>query len=118
MEVKNNHAYVTTQRILNKFSKINFSVGCILSIPRLTTSNNIDEIVIFIMEFKITLVNSCFNLFFLFNSHRILQQGIENSKLLMVNVIFLLQKLANFILKTIFVLEYPIRETCCFVIIF
>ena len=42
MEVKNNHAYVTTQRILNKFIEINFSMR--LSIPRLTTSKNIDEI--------------------------------------------------------------------------
>ena len=70
------------------------------------------------MEFKITLVISYFSLFFLSNSHRILQQGVENSKLLMVNVIFLLQKSANLILKTIIVSEYPIRETCCFVIIF
>ena len=28
MEVKNSHAHVTTQRILNKFIEINFSVGC------------------------------------------------------------------------------------------
>ena len=27
MEVKNNHAHVTTQRILNKFIEVNFSVG-------------------------------------------------------------------------------------------
>ena len=30
MEVKNNHAHVTTQRILNKFIEINFSVGCMV----------------------------------------------------------------------------------------
>ena len=30
MEDKNNHAYVTTQRILNKFIEINFSVGCMV----------------------------------------------------------------------------------------
>ena len=30
MEVKNNHAHLTTQRILNKFIKINFSVGCMV----------------------------------------------------------------------------------------
>ena len=28
MEVKNKHAYITTQRILNKFIEINASVGC------------------------------------------------------------------------------------------
>ena len=48
-EVKNDHAHVTTQRILSKFIEINFSVGMyglavMLSIPRLTTSKNIDEI--------------------------------------------------------------------------
>ena len=30
MGVENNYACVTTQRILNKFIKINFSVGCIV----------------------------------------------------------------------------------------
>ena len=30
MEVKNNHAHVTTQRILNKFIEINFYVGCMV----------------------------------------------------------------------------------------
>ena len=30
MEVKNSHAHVTTQRILNKFIKINFSVACMV----------------------------------------------------------------------------------------
>ena len=30
MEVKNNYAHVTTQRILNKFIGINFSVGCMV----------------------------------------------------------------------------------------
>ena len=29
-EIKNNHAHVTTQRILNKFIEINFSVGCMV----------------------------------------------------------------------------------------
>ena len=49
MEVKNNYAHVTTQRTLNKFIEINFSVGCMyglavmLSISRLTTSKIIDE---------------------------------------------------------------------------
>ena len=47
MEVKNNYAHVLTQRTLNKFIEINFSVGCLalmLSISRLTISKNIDEI--------------------------------------------------------------------------
>ena len=48
LEVKNNHAHVTTQRILNKFIEIKFSVGCMvlavmLSISTSTTSKNIDE---------------------------------------------------------------------------
>ena len=30
MDVKNNYAYVTTQRILNKFLEINSSVGCMV----------------------------------------------------------------------------------------
>ena len=30
MEVKNNHAHVTTPRILNKFIEINFYVGCMV----------------------------------------------------------------------------------------
>ena len=30
MEIKKNHAQVTTQRILNKFTEIKFSVGCCL----------------------------------------------------------------------------------------
>ena len=30
LEVKNNHAHVTTQRILNSFIEVNFSVGCIV----------------------------------------------------------------------------------------
>ena len=30
MEVKNNHAYVTTQRILYKFIEVNFYVGCMV----------------------------------------------------------------------------------------
>ena len=30
IEFKNNYAYVTTQRNLNKFIEINFSVGCIV----------------------------------------------------------------------------------------
>ena len=42
MEVKNNYAHVTTQRILNKFIEINFSL--MLSISTRTTSKNIDEI--------------------------------------------------------------------------
>ena len=29
-EVKNNHVHVTTQRILNRFNEINFSVGCMV----------------------------------------------------------------------------------------
>ena len=51
MEVKNNYAHVTTQRTLNKFIEINFSVGCMyglavmLSISRLTTSKNIEEMI-------------------------------------------------------------------------
>ena len=50
MEVKNNYAHVTTQRILNKFIEINFSVGCMVWLwcclfqPNETTSKNIDEI--------------------------------------------------------------------------
>ena len=49
MEVKNNHAHVTTQRILNKFMEINFSVGCMVWLwwclfQPMTTSKNIDEI--------------------------------------------------------------------------
>ena len=49
MEVKNNHAYVTTQRILNKFIEINFSGGMyglavMMSISTPTTSKNIDKI--------------------------------------------------------------------------
>ena len=49
MEVKNNHAHVTTQRILNKFIEINFSVGCMVE-PKCclfqdsTNSKDIDEI--------------------------------------------------------------------------
>ena len=35
MEVKNNYVHVTTQRILNKFIEINFSVGCCLFQPKL-----------------------------------------------------------------------------------
>ena len=42
MEVKNDYAYVTTQRILNKFIEINFSMGCMVS--TWTTSKNIDKI--------------------------------------------------------------------------
>ena len=30
LSAKNNHAHVTTQRILNKFIEINFSVGCMV----------------------------------------------------------------------------------------
>ena len=47
MEVNNNYAHVTTQRILNKFIEINFPVGLaiMLSISTQTTSKNIDEIV-------------------------------------------------------------------------
>ena len=30
MDVKDNHAHVTTQRILNKFIDINFSLGCMV----------------------------------------------------------------------------------------
>ena len=49
MEVKNDYAHVTTQNNLNKFIEINFSfqmygLAVMLSIPRLTTSKNIDEI--------------------------------------------------------------------------
>ena len=29
-EVKNNHAHVTTQRILNKFTGMKFSIGCMV----------------------------------------------------------------------------------------
>ena len=50
MEVKDNVAHVTTQRILNKFIEVNSSVGymyglaVMLSISTQTTSKNIDEI--------------------------------------------------------------------------
>jgi hypothetical protein len=49
MEVKNNHVHVTTQKFLNKFIDINFSVGCMVWLwwclfQDLTTSKNIDEI--------------------------------------------------------------------------
>ena len=30
LEVKHNHAHVTTQRFLNKFIEINFSLGCMV----------------------------------------------------------------------------------------
>ena len=30
LEVKNNHAHVTTQRILNKFIGIKFSIACMV----------------------------------------------------------------------------------------
>ena len=46
MEVKNNHAHVTTQNNLNKFIEINFSgmygLAVMLSISTQTTSKNID----------------------------------------------------------------------------
>ena len=32
-EVKNNYAYVITQDICNKFIKVNFYVGCMVSSP-------------------------------------------------------------------------------------
>ena len=49
MEVKNNCAHVTTQRILNKFIELNFSVGCMVwpwccLFQDWTTNKNIDEI--------------------------------------------------------------------------
>ena len=58
MEVKNNHAYVTTQRILNKFIKMNSSVGCMvlvvmMSISTPTISNNIDKIEVFHLKLSI-----------------------------------------------------------------
>ena len=47
MKIKNNHAHVTTQRVLNKFTEINFSVKCMVWLrfclfQDLTTSKNID----------------------------------------------------------------------------
>ena len=49
MKVKNNHAHVTTQKILNKihWNKLfcgMYGLAMMVSIPRLTTSKNIDEI--------------------------------------------------------------------------
>ena len=51
-EVINDHALVTTQRILNKFIEVNFSVGCMVwpwccLFQPLTTSKTIDKIVLF-----------------------------------------------------------------------
>ena len=48
-EVKNNHAHVTTQKFLNKFIEIKFSVRCMvlavmLSISTQATSKYIDKI--------------------------------------------------------------------------
>ena len=49
MEVKNNHAHVTRQKILNKFIEIKFSVemyglAVMLSISASPTGKNIDKI--------------------------------------------------------------------------
>jgi hypothetical protein len=42
MEVKNNHAHVTTQRILNKLIEVNFSVGyTVLAVTTIKTINQI-----------------------------------------------------------------------------
>ena len=45
-EVINDHVHVTFQRILNKFIKVNFSVGCmaVMLFQSLTTLNNIYKI--------------------------------------------------------------------------